>query len=113
MLKQNGYVALGSDFPVEDINPMYGFHAAVARQDAENWPEGGWQPENKLSREEALRGMTIWAAYSDFEEDEKGSIEVGKMADFVFTEKDMMTAPESELRNLKVTATYLAGAKVY
>ena len=113
LLKQNGYVALGSDFPVEDINPMYGFHAAVARQDAENWPEGGWQPENKLSREEALRGMTIWAAYSNFEENEKGSIEVGKMADFVFTEKDMMTAPESELRNLKVTATYLAGERVY
>lgn len=113
LLRQNGYVALGSDFPVEDINPMYGFHAAVARQDAENWPEGGWQPENKLSREEALRGMTIWAAYSNFEENEKGSIEIGKMADFVFTEKDMMTAPETELRNLKVTATFLGGESVY
>ena len=113
LLDQNGYIALGSDFPVEDINPMYGFHAAVARQDSENWPEGGWQPENKLSREEALRGMTIWAAYSNFEENEKGSIEVGKFADFIFTEKDMMKAPESELRNLKVTATYLNGSKVY
>ncbi|GAB5526371.1 MAG: amidohydrolase [Roseivirga sp.] len=113
LLDQNGYVALGSDFPVEHINPMYTFHAAVARQDAENWPEGGWQPENKLSREEALRGMTIWAAYSNFEEAEKGSIEVGKMADFIFTEKDMMKAPESELRNLKVGATYLNGKRVY
>lgn len=113
LLDQNGYVALGSDFPVEDINPMYTFHAAVARQDAENWPQGGWQPENKLSREEALRGMTIWAAYSNFEEAEKGSIEAGKMADFIFTEKDMMQAPESELRNLKVTATYLNGERVY
>lgn len=113
LLDQNGYVALGSDFPVENINPMYTFHAAVARQDAENWPEGGWQPENKLSREEALRGMTIWAAYSNFEEAEKGSIEVGKMADFIFTEKDMMIAPESELRNLKVKATYLNGQRVY
>lgn len=113
LLDQNGYVALGSDFPVENINPMYTFHAAVARQDAENWPEGGWQSENKLSREEALRGMTIWAAHSNFEEAEKGSIEVGKMADFVFTAKDMMRAPESELRNLKVTATYLNGKRVY
>ena len=113
LLDQNGYIALGSDFPVEDINPLYGYHAAVARQDSENWPEGGWQPENKLSREEALKGMTIWAAYSNFEENEKGSIEVGKFADFIITEKDMMKAPESELRNLKVKATYLNGKKVY
>lgn len=113
LLDQNGYVALGSDFPVEHINPMFTFHAAVARQDAANWPEGGWQPENKLSREEALRGMTIWAAHSNFEEAEKGSIEIGKMADFIFTEKDMMRAPENELRNLKITATYLNGERVY
>lgn len=113
LLDQNGYIALGSDFPVENINPMYGFHAATARQDAENWPAGGWQPENKLSREEALRGMTIWAAYSNFEDKEKGSIEEGKFADFVIAEKDMMKVPESELRNLKVNATYLDGKKVY
>jgi hypothetical protein len=113
LLNQNGFIALGSDFPVENINPMYGFHAATARQDAENWPEGGWQPENKLSREDALKGMTIWAAYSNFEENEKGSIEKGKFADFVITAKDMMTAPETELRNLKINATYLAGKKVY
>lgn len=113
LLDQNGYIALGSDFPVENINPMYGFHAAVARQDAENWPDEGWQTENKLSREEALRGMTIWAAYSNFEENEKGSIEEGKMADFVFTEKDMMTVPETELRDLKIKATYLGGKRVF
>jgi len=113
LLDQNGYLALGSDFPVEDINPMYGFHAAVARQDSENWPEGGWQSENKISREAALRGMTIWAAYSNFEENEKGSIEVGKLADFVMSEKDMMTAPDAELRNLKITATYLGGKRVF
>jgi predicted amidohydrolase YtcJ len=113
LLDQNGYIALGSDFPVENINPMYGFHAATARQDAENWPAGGWQPENKLSREEALRGMTIWAAYSNFEDKEKGSIEEGKFADFVIAEKDMMKVPEIELRNLTINATYLDGEKVY
>ncbi len=113
LLDQNGNIALGSDFPVEDINPLFGFHSAVARQDAENWPEGGWQAENKLSREEALRGMTIWAAYSNFEEKERGSIEIGKFADFVVTEKDIMTAAESELRNTKVTTTYVAGKRVY
>jgi len=113
LLDQNGFIALGSDFPVEHINPMYGFHSAVARQDNNNWPEGGWQPENKLSREEALKGMTIWAAYANFEEHEKGSIEVGKLADFVTTEKDLMTIPEAELRDLKVTSTFVAGKKVY
>ena len=113
LLDQNGYIALGSDFPVEHINPMYGFHAAVARQDADHWPEEGWQTENKLSREEALKGMTIWAAYSNFEENEKGSIEPGKFADFVIMQKDIMKVPETELRNLKVNATYIAGEKVY
>ena len=113
LLDQNGYIVLGSDFPVEDINPMYGFHAAVARQDANHWPANGWQPENKLSREEALKGMTIWAAYSNFEEHEKGSITPGKLADFVVMQKDIMKIPETELRNTKVSATYLGGEKVY
>lgn len=113
LLDQNGYIALGSDFPVESINPLYGFHAAVARKDAKNWPEGGFQPENKLTREEALKGMTLWAAHSNFEEKIKGSIEVGKLADFVILEKDIMTAPEEELRETKVEATYIGGEKVY
>ena len=113
LLDQNGHIALGSDFPVEDINPLYGFHSAVARQDNENWPEGGWQSENSLSRQEALRGMTIWAAYSNFEDHEKGSIEVGKFADFVSTEKDIMTVSESELRGVKVNSTYVGGKRVH
>ena len=113
LLKQGKLLAIGSDFPVEHINPLYGFHAGVARQDAKNYPKGGFQMENAISREEALKGMTIWAAFSSFEENEKGSIEVGKMADFVVTAKDLMTAPKTELRNLKVTHTFVAGEKVF
>jgi len=113
LLEQNGMVALGSDFPVEDINPLYGFHSAVARRDAENWPEEGFQMDNKLSREEALKGMTIWAAYANFEEDLKGSIEVGKLADFVIMKEDLMTEAEEKLRNLKISGTFIGGEKVY
>jgi len=113
LLDQNGYIALGSDFPVEAINPLYGFHAAVVRQDAKGWPEEAFQPENKLSREEALKGMTIWAAYANFEEDRKGSIEAGKLADFVVLEEDIMTAPAEKLRDIAVIGTYVGGEKVY
>ncbi|MGJ3235964.1 amidohydrolase [Marivirga sp.] len=113
LLKQNGKLVLGSDFPVEDINPIYGFHAAVARQDDDNLPEGGFQPENSLIREEALRGMTSWAAFGQFEEKEKGSITKGKWADFVILDQDIMEAPYEELRDTKVILTYSAGEKVY
>ncbi|WP_017730801.1 amidohydrolase [Nafulsella turpanensis] len=113
LLEATGMLALGSDFPVEHINPLYGFHSAVARKDAEGFPEGGFQPENKISREDALRGMTIWAAYSNFEEDIKGSIEAGKLADFVVLEKDIMEAPEEELRDIKVRFTVIGGEKVF
>ncbi len=113
LLDQNGMLALGSDFPVEHINPLYGFHSAVVRKDADNWPEDGFQPENKITREHALKGMTIWAAYANFEEQLKGSIENGKLADFVVLEKDIMTVDRSELRNIKVAQTYLGGKKVF
>lgn len=113
LLDQNGIIALGSDFPVESINPMYGFHAAVARKDVKNWPENGFQPESKLTREEALKGMTIWAAYANFEEKLKGSIEPGKFADFVILDKDIMKIPEEELREVEVSSTYIGGEKVY
>ena len=83
LLDNAGIVVLGTDFPVEKVSPFLTFYAAVARQDLEGYPEGGYQMENGLTREETLKGMTIWAAYSNFEEKEKGSIEVGKKADFV------------------------------
>ncbi|QDA58713.1 amidohydrolase [Hymenobacter jejuensis] len=111
--KQYGQVALGSDFPVEDINPLYGFHSAVARQDAKNFPAGGFQPENALSRPDALRGMTTWAAHAAFEEKQKGSIKPGMAADFVLLDKDLLTAPAPELRGAKVLRTFIAGEQVF
>ncbi|HKR03543.1 MAG TPA: amidohydrolase family protein [Bacteroidia bacterium] len=113
LMEQNGMIVNGSDFPVESINPLFGFYAAVARKDQKNFPENGFQMENALTREQALRAMTIWAAYSNFEEKEKGSIEKGKFADFVILEDDIMkTAPE-KIFSVKVKATYVNGEKVF
>ena len=113
LLEQAGTIALGTDFPVENINPLYTFYAAVARKDLKGFPEQGFQPENALTREEALKGMTIWAAYSNFEEKEKGSLEAGKWADFIITDKDIMKVDINEVPNVKILATYLNGEKVY
>jgi Predicted metal-dependent hydrolase with the TIM-barrel fold len=113
LLQQNGWLPLGTDFPVEDIAPVKTFYAAVVRKDAKGYPEGGYQPENALSREAALRGMTIWAARSNFEEKEKGSLEKGKWADLVITGSDLMKAPDNELLSIRVLATYVAGEKVF
>jgi predicted amidohydrolase YtcJ len=113
LLKQNGYIALGTDFPVESINPFYTFHSAVARQDAKNYPAGGFQMENALTREQALRGMTIWAAKSNFEEKEKGSIEKGKFADFILVDRDLMTVAPEKMRDTQVLRTYSNGKLVY
>ncbi len=113
LLAQNGWIPLGTDFPVEQINPMLTFYAATIRKDAKNFPAGGFQMENALSPEEALRGMTIWAAKANFEEKEKGSLEVGKFADFVMLENDIMKATGEQILNNKVLKTYLNGEKVY
>jgi len=113
LLKQNGLIALGTDFPVEKIDPLQTFYAAVFRQDRSGFPEGGFQSENALSREEALRGMTIWNAMAQFEEDEKGSLEVGKWGDFVVLNQDILTVPQEEFGNMEVVATFLGGNQVY
>ncbi|WP_179336054.1 amidohydrolase [Winogradskyella costae] len=109
LLKAYGKVALGTDFPVERVSPFLTFYAAVARQDLEGYPEGGFQMENGLSREETLKGMTIWAAYSNFEEDEKGSIEVGKFADFIILDNDIMTVEANDIPKIKVLKTVVGG----
>jgi hypothetical protein len=113
LLLLNGWIPLGTDFPVEDISPIKTFYAAVVREDAKGWPAGGFQIENALSREDALRGMTIWAAKSNFEEKEKGSLEKGKFADFVLLDKDLMTMDPKDILHTKVLMTFVGGEKVY
>ncbi|PKV49877.1 hypothetical protein ATE84_1916 [Aquimarina sp. MAR_2010_214] len=113
LLEKTGRVALGTDYPVEHVSPFYTFYAAVARKDLKQYPEGGFQKENALSREETLKGMTLWAAYSNFEEYEKGSITAGKFADFVILEDNIMEIDEDQIPNIKVKATYIDGEKVY
>ena len=113
LLDQNGWLPLGTDFPVENINPIYTFYAAVVRKDLKGFPANGFQMENALSRTEALKGMTIWAAKANFEEKEKGSIEVGKYADFVITDQDLMKVEPNTLPKVNVLKTYINGEKVY
>ncbi len=113
LMEQNGWIPLGTDFPVENISPIYTFYAAVVRKDQKGFPANGFQIENALSRTEALKGMTIWAAKANFEEKEKGSIEVGKYADFVITDQDLMKASANALPKVNVLKTYINGEKVY
>ena len=113
LLKTNGIVALGTDFPVEQVNPMLTFYAAVSRKDLKGYPDSGFQMEDALSREETLKGMTIWAAYANFEELEKGSIEKGKMSDFIILDRDIMQVEISSVPESKVLSTYVNGEKVF
>ena len=113
LLNSYGKVALGSDYPVEKVNPFLTFYAAVVRKDLNNYPENGFQIENALTRKETLRGMTIWNAYANFEEQEKGSIEVGKFADFVILNQDIMKVKDNDIPKTKVISTYINGEKVY
>ena len=113
LMQQNGVVAFGSDFPVEAVNPLFGFHSAVARQDAKNFPKGGYQMKNAVDRKSALLAMTRWAAYACFEERLRGSIAPGKQADFVILDQDIMTAPNEKLRQTKVKQTWIGGERVY
>lgn len=113
LLQQNGWIPLGTDFPVEDISPFKTFLASVIRKDANGFPSTGFQKENALTREETIRGMTIWAAKAGFLEKEVGSIEVGKKADFIILDKDLMKVAENDILKTKVVMTYVGGKKVY
>ena len=113
LLKEAGIIALGTDFPVENVSPILTFYAAVTRKDLNGYPENGFNFKNALSREEALRGMTIWGAKANFEEKEKGSIEVGKKADFIILDRDIMDETDERIITTKVVATIVDGNIVY
>src|SRR5262245_2917694 len=103
----------GTDFPVEPVNPLIGFHAAVTRQDASGWPAGGWFPEQRMSREEALFSMTLWPAYAAFMERDAGSLTPGKYADFDVLDQDIMTCAPERILETHVLMTVLGGTTVY
>ncbi|WP_080054925.1 amidohydrolase [Spirosoma aerolatum] len=113
LMKQNGTITFGSDFPVEAVNPLFGFHAAVARQDAKNFPTGGYQMENAVDRKSALLAMTRWAAYACFEDHLRGCIAPGKQADFVILDQDIMLIPNPKIRQTKVRQTWINGERVF
>ena len=113
LLKSNGWIPLGTDFPVEDIDPIKTFFSAVIREDSTGYPYGGFQPENALSRKEAIYGMTTWAAKAAFEEKEKGSLEEGKAGDFIILSTDIYKCPVNQILKAKVLFTYINGEKVY
>ena len=110
---QNGWIPNGTDFPIEQINPLLSFYAATFRIDSKGYPEGGFQPENALSREDALRSITIWPAMAAFEETTQGSIETGKLADFILLDTDLMKAPAKRILNARVDAVYSGGTRVF
>ncbi|HEX6599207.1 MAG TPA: amidohydrolase [Gemmatimonadaceae bacterium] len=113
LLNTGVVVPNGSDAPVESVNPLFSFHSAVSREDASNWPTGGWMPEQRMTRAEALESMTIWPAYAAFQEQIMGSITPGKLADFVILDRDIMTVPEQDILGASVLATYIGGKAVY
>ena len=113
LLDSGARLAFGSDFPVEQVNPMLGIHAAVTRQDLEGWPEGGWLPEERMSREDAIRAFTLDAAYAGFMEKLTGSLEMGKRADFIVLDQDIMQIPAEDIARLRVAETWMDGERVF
>ena len=112
-MNQNGLIALGTDFPVEKINPIHTFYAAVFRKNFQNKPLGGFQINESLSRIEALKGMTIWAAIANFEENEKGTLEINKCADITILNTDLLNCEEEKVLSSKVNYTIIDGEIVY
>jgi predicted amidohydrolase YtcJ len=113
-VKDSGaHLPLSSDFPGETLNPYYGIYAAITRQDAQGNPPGGWHAEQRLTLEEGLRGYTVEAAYAEFEESNKGSIEKGKLADLTVVAKDVTKIPPPEILSIRVLKTFVGGKVVY
>jgi predicted amidohydrolase YtcJ len=106
-------VPAGSDFPVESNNPLWGFYAAITRQDHSGWPSGGWHAEQRMTRDEALKSFTLWAAYAGFEEKRRGSVETGKIADLVVLSDDIMNVEPSRILRTTVELTIIGGEIVY
>ncbi len=113
ILDAGGIIAAGSDYGVSPFNPFYGLHAAVTRQDRENNPPGGWLPEQRMTRKEALMAYTVWPAYLEFSENEKGSIRSGNLADFIVIDRDYFSIPAEDIHNIRVLRTVLGGVSVY
>ncbi len=113
LLSQSKRIALGTDFPVEKVNPFHTFYSSIERKDLNGYPENGFQIENALTREETLKGMTIWGAYFNFEEDEKGTIEKGKSADFIIIDQNIMKIEADKIPNTKVLKTFVDGELVF
>ena len=113
LLSQNGWLANGTDFPIENISPLLTFYAAVTRKNIQGKPENGFLMKNALSREEALRSITIWAAMADFWDTETGSLEPGKQADFVILDQDIMDVSLEKIPQTKVLSTWISGKEVY
>ena len=113
LLSSSKRIALGTDFPVERVNPFHTFYSSIERKDLSGYPASGFQIENALSREETLKGMTIWGAYFNFEENEKGSIEKGKSADFIIIDQNIMEIEAAKIPNTKVLKTFVDGELVY
>ena len=113
LLEKSSVIAFGTDFPVEDISPMMTFYSATVRKDKDGYPEGGFQTENIINRADALLAMTIYGAYANFEEDEKGSIELGKDADFIILDNDILRSSEARIPITKVVATFINGELVF
>ena len=113
LLKQSSVIAFGTDFPVEDVNPIMTYYSAIARKDKNGYPDDGFQMENSISRGDALYAMTIHGAFANFEEDEKGSIEIGKSADFVMLDNDIIKSAESRIPQTNIVATFINGELVF
>jgi predicted amidohydrolase YtcJ len=113
LLETGSIVPAGSDFPVEHPNPLFGFYSAITRQDQSGNPEGGWYPDQRMTRQEALKAFTIWGAKAAFREVEKGSIEIGKLADLVVLEEDIMQIPPDRIPGTRVAMTIVGGALAY